>query len=67
MTGEVLRASLKAGAGWFFLEIDDDVPKTRGYDRDEYNLDIYQRPDDPLTILPRNDDLLIRLSFSATR
>ena len=32
-----------------------------------YNLDIYQCPDDPLAILPWDDDLLIRLSFSATR
>jgi hypothetical protein len=30
-----LQASVRAGAGWFFLEIDDDVPKTRGYDPDE--------------------------------
>jgi hypothetical protein len=32
--GEHFRASAKTGAGWFFLEIDDDVPKTRGYVRD---------------------------------
>jgi hypothetical protein len=130
--GNVLQPSLKAGAGWFFLEIDDDVPKTRGYDRsdfrnstlgyeaaadltvrlgpswtiygqaqywrdshdwlqtqykaalrvnvgwmkggelalsaeaNEYNLDVYARPD-ALPILPWNDDLMIRLSFSATR
>jgi hypothetical protein len=127
--GGVLSSSLKAGAGWFFLEIDDDVPKTRGYDRSdfrnstfgysvaadvaiklgacckvdgqaqewwddsgwlqtqfgaalhvdasgwkkdsefllsadayEYNLDVYQRPGEP-TILPWDNDLLIRLSF----
>lgn len=29
------RASVKTGAGWFFLEIDDDVPKSRGYVRDD--------------------------------
>ena len=29
-------ASVQAGAGWFFLEIDDDVPKTRGYDRGDF-------------------------------
>ena len=34
--GSILQPSLKAGAGWFFLEIDDDVPKTRGYDRDDF-------------------------------
>jgi len=34
--GDIVRASLKAGAGWFFLEIDDDVPKTRGYDRSDF-------------------------------
>lgn len=34
--GDVLRTSLRAGAGWFFLEIDDDVPKTRGYDRSDF-------------------------------
>lgn len=34
--GDVFRASLHAGAGWFFLEIDDDVPKTRGYDRSDF-------------------------------
>lgn len=33
--GEHFHASAKAGAGWFFLEIDDDVPKTRGYVRDD--------------------------------
>jgi len=27
---------LKAAAGYFFLEIDDDVPKERGYDRDDF-------------------------------
>ncbi len=27
---------VKAGAGGYFLEIDDDVPKTRGYDRSDY-------------------------------
>jgi hypothetical protein len=127
--GDHARISLKTGAGWFFLEIDDDVPKTRGYDRSdfrnstlgytvaanatinvgacckvdgqaqewwdddgwlqtqygaafhvdasrwrkdsemvlsadayEYNLDVYQRPGEP-TILPWDNDLLIRLSF----
>jgi hypothetical protein len=34
--GAHVRPSLKAGAGWFFLEIDDDVPKTRGYDRSDF-------------------------------
>ncbi len=34
--GTRLRTSLQAGGGWFFLEIDDDVPKTRGYDRDDF-------------------------------
>jgi hypothetical protein len=29
-------ASVQAGTGWFFLEIDDDVPKTRGYDRSDF-------------------------------
>jgi hypothetical protein len=128
--GTRVRTSLQAGAGWFFLEIDDDVPKTRGYDRDDfrnsevaytlmadgsikigtswtlsgqaqqwwdshqwlqtvfkaavtldagnsrpgsafalsadynhYNLDVYSRPD-LAPILPWDDDLLIRLSFS---
>jgi hypothetical protein len=31
--GPVFQASLEAGAGWFFLEIDDDAPKDQGYDR----------------------------------
>jgi hypothetical protein len=31
----LLRASAQASAGWFFLEIDDDVPKERGYVREE--------------------------------
>lgn len=31
--GQVLQASLEAGAGWFFLEIDDDAPREQGYDR----------------------------------
>ncbi len=128
--GTRVRTSLRAGAGWFFLEIDDDVPKTRGYDRDDfrnsefactliadgairlgtswtlsgqaqqwwdthqwlqttfkaavrmdasdsrpgsgfelsadynhYNLDVYARPD-LLPILPWDDDLVVRLSFS---
>ena len=34
--GKFIEPSLKAGAGWFFLEIDDDVPKTRGYDRSDF-------------------------------
>lgn len=34
--GNVFQPSLKTGAGWFFLEIDDDVPKTRGYDRSDF-------------------------------
>jgi hypothetical protein len=129
--GDTVQASLRAGAGWFFQEIDDDVPKTRGYDRDdfrysdlgylaaadlsiklgqswsvsggarqwwnshewlltdyevalrmevghehsqisgfklsadfqEYNLDIYARPDVAQPILPWDNDVLIRLSF----
>lgn len=32
--GDTLQASAKAGAGYFFLEIDDDAPKTRGYGRE---------------------------------
>jgi hypothetical protein len=31
--GKFLQSSLQAGAGWFFLEIDDDAPRERGYDR----------------------------------
>jgi len=31
--GQNLRASLEAGAGWFFLEIDDDAPRNQGHDR----------------------------------
>ena len=125
------QGSLKPAAGWFFLEIDDDVPKTRGYDRDdfrnstlgyslsadvslrlgkswsasgqaqewwnshvwlqthyklalrmaaghshehgsefvlsadfnEYNLDVYSRPDVTQPILPWDDDVMIRLSY----
>jgi hypothetical protein len=34
--GNIIQPSIKAGAGWFFLEIDDDVPKTRGYDRSDF-------------------------------
>lgn len=30
------KGSLKAGAGWWFLEIDDDVPKTFGYERGDF-------------------------------
>jgi len=32
----VFDAEFKAGAGYFFMEIDDDVPKERGYDRDDF-------------------------------
>jgi hypothetical protein len=131
--GNILQPSLKAGAGWFFLEIDDDVPKKRGYDPDnlrnstlayevaadltvrigtswsvygqaqqwrdshdwlqtqykaalrmdashwmkggelalsaeanEYNLDVYSHPG-ALPVLPWDDDLLIRVSLTATR
>jgi hypothetical protein len=32
--GDYFRTSLKTGAGWFFLEIDDDAPRLRGYDRE---------------------------------
>jgi len=31
--GQNFQASLEAGAGWFFLEIDDDAPREQGYDR----------------------------------
>jgi hypothetical protein len=31
----VFRASAQAAAGWFFFEIDDDVPKSRGYVRED--------------------------------
>lgn len=33
--GEAVQASARAGVGYFFLEIDDDVPKDRGYVRDD--------------------------------
>ena len=33
--GERFHAGARAGAGWFFLEIDDDAPRTRGYVRDD--------------------------------
>jgi hypothetical protein len=32
--GDTVQASAKAGAGYFFLEIDDDAPKERGYGRE---------------------------------
>jgi len=32
---DTFRASLQAGAGYWFLEIDDDAPKERGYVRDD--------------------------------
>ena len=31
--GQAFQASLEAGAGWFFLELDDDAPREQGYDR----------------------------------
>jgi len=31
--GQIFQASLEAGAGWFFLELDDDAPRELGYDR----------------------------------
>lgn len=34
--GQALQAQLKAGAGYYYLEIDDDVPRTRGYDRGDF-------------------------------
>ena len=33
--GQILQASLEAGAGWFFLHFDDDAPREQGYDRNE--------------------------------
>src|SRR5262249_35575694 len=33
--GAYFRTGLKAGAGWFFLEIDDDAPRLRGYERED--------------------------------
>lgn len=33
--GQTLKASIEAGAGWFFLHIDDDAPREQGYDRSE--------------------------------
>jgi hypothetical protein len=33
--GENVEASLKGGVGYWFLEIDDDAPRERGYDRDD--------------------------------
>lgn len=32
---EAVQASARAGVGYFFLEIDDDVSKERGYVRDD--------------------------------
>ncbi|WP_270835833.1 hypothetical protein [Aeromonas sp. QDB30] len=32
--GDLFHYSLEAGPGWFFLEIDDDAPRVRGYDRE---------------------------------
>lgn len=29
-------AGIKVGPGYYFLEIDDDVPRTRGYDREDF-------------------------------
>ncbi|PIW61944.1 hypothetical protein [Shewanella sp. CG12_big_fil_rev_8_21_14_0_65_47_15] len=34
-----MQAQLKAGAGYYFMEIDDDVPRTRGYDRGDFGND----------------------------
>jgi len=34
--GSHCRGQLKAAAGYFFLEIDDDVPRERGYDRGDF-------------------------------
>lgn len=39
--GQILQASLEAGAGWFFLEIDDDPPRDRGYDRSTLTNDTF--------------------------
>ncbi len=36
---ERFKFSLKAAAGYFFLEIDDDVPKSRGYARGDFRSD----------------------------
>ncbi|MFL6619607.1 MAG: hypothetical protein ACJ8MH_13455 [Povalibacter sp.] len=33
--GSIAEASVKAGGGYFFLEIDDDVPSERGYVRED--------------------------------
>ena len=32
--GRYFQASLEGGAGWFFLEIDDDAPRAQGYGRE---------------------------------
>lgn len=37
--GQRMLAQLKAGAGYYFMEIDDDVPRTRGYDRGDFGND----------------------------
>ncbi|MCT7948042.1 hypothetical protein Q4Q49_18685 [Shewanella sp. SP1S1-7] len=37
--GQQLQAQLKVGAGYYSLEIDDDVPRTRGYDRGDFGND----------------------------
>ena len=31
--GPALQVSIEAGAGWYFLELDDDAPREQGYDR----------------------------------
>lgn len=33
--GDSLQTSLQGGAGWFFLEIDDDAAREQGYEREE--------------------------------
>ncbi|MDX1281878.1 hypothetical protein [Shewanella colwelliana] len=33
---DTFSAGVKVGGGYYFLEIDDDVPRTRGYDREDF-------------------------------
>jgi len=40
-SGDTFTASAKASVGYFFLEIDDDVPKERGYTRSDFDNDTF--------------------------
>ncbi|MBV7316142.1 hypothetical protein [Shewanella sp. NIFS-20-20] len=61
------RTELDLGLGYYFLEIDDDVPKERGYNRGDFGNDSLAYTGKIATQIPVNDSLSLTLSAQQWR